>query len=76
MGKWVVDLMTHAQISTGDFMSRELTGVSTSQNVAVQNTGKSTINIKGLNTTFTNIYGTGTAFMYITFRFPTNDFYI
>ena len=68
--------MTHAQLSTGDFMSRMMHGAATSQSVVVQNTAKTTMNFKTLSTTAMSIYGTGTAFAYITFQVPSNNIYI
>ena len=68
--------MTHAQLSTGDFMSRMMHGSSTSQSVVVQNAAKTTMNFKALSTTFMGIYATGTTFAYITFQVPSNNIYI
>jgi hypothetical protein len=51
-------------------------GSATTQSVVVQNTAKTTMNFKTLNTTAMAIYGTGTAFAYITFQLPTNDIFI
>jgi hypothetical protein len=73
LGVWPINFMTHAQLSTGDFMSRMMHGSATTQSVVVQNTAKTTMNFKTLNTTAMGIYGTGTAFAYITFQLPTND---
>ena len=76
LGVWPVNFMTHAQLSTGDFMSRMMHGSATSQSVVVQNTAKTTMNFKALSTTAMGIYGTGTAYAYITFELPSNDIYI
>jgi len=64
------------QLTTGDFMSRMMHGTATSQSVVVQNTAKTTMNFKSLSTLNMGIYGTGTAYAYITFQLPTNDIYI
>ena len=76
LGVWPINFMTHAQLSTGDFMSRMMHGTATSQSVVVQNTAKTTMNFKSLSTLNMGIYGTGTAYAYITFQLPTNDIYI
>ena len=68
--------MTHAQLGDGTFMSRMMHGAATTQSVVVQNTGKTTMSFKSLTTTAMGIYGTGTAFAYITFQVPSNDIYI
>ena len=68
--------MTHAQLSTGDFLSRMMHGQSTAQSVVVQNPAKTTMNFKSLSTTQMGIYGTGTAYAYITFQVPSNNIYI
>jgi hypothetical protein len=67
--------MTHAQTSSGTFMSRNISGTAT-QNVAFQNASATTINIPVLTNQYTGIYGTGTAYMYITFQLPSNNIYI
>ena len=74
---WLTNFVNFSQQSTGDFLTRPMHSVSTVNGTYVgQNTAKTTINIKGLTNTFSGIYGTGTAYMYITFQLPTNDIYI
>jgi hypothetical protein len=68
--------MTHAQLSTGNFMSRMMHGTTTGQSVVIQDTAKTTMNFKALSTLNTAIYGTGTAYMYITFQLPSNNIFI
>jgi hypothetical protein len=76
LGVWPINFMTHAQLSTGNFMSRMMHGTATTQSVVVQNTAKTTMNFKALSTTAMGIYGTGTAYAYITFQLPSNDIFI
>jgi hypothetical protein len=75
LGRPVINLMTHAQTSSGAFMSRNISGTAT-QNVAFQNASGTTINIPVLTNQYTGIYGTGIAYMYITFQLPSNNIYI
>jgi hypothetical protein len=76
LGVWPVNFMTHAEQTSGDFMSRMMHGQSTGQSVAVQNTGKTTINFRALGVTYTGISNSGSKTLYITFQVPTNDIYI
>ena len=68
--------MTHSQVSTGDYLSRMASGNTTSQSIVVQNTAKTTMNWKGLSNTNTGLYGTGTAYMFITWSNPSNNIYV
>jgi hypothetical protein len=71
-----VNLMTHAESSTGTFISRSITGTSTG-NTANQLSSLDTINIKGLSGTFSGINtGGGPFYMYITWQFPSNNILI
>ena len=77
LGVWVTNFVNFSQQSSGDFLTRPMHSVSTTNGTYVgQNTAKTTINIKGLTNTFSGILGSGTAYMYITFQLPTNDIYI
>ena len=76
LGVWPINFMTHAEQLSGTFLSRMMHGQNAGQSVAIQNVAKTTINFKGLSTLHTGIYGTGTAYMYITFQLPSNDIFI
>lgn len=71
-----VNLMTHAESSSGTFISRSISGTTTG-NSANQFSSLNTINIKGLSGTFTGINtGGGPFYMYITWQFPSNNILI
>jgi hypothetical protein len=71
-----VNIMTHAENSSGTYISRSITGTTTG-NSANQLSTLDTINIKGLSGTFTGINtGGGPFYMYITWQFPSNNILI
>ncbi len=71
-----VNIMTHAENSTGTYISRSIAGTTTG-NSANQLSTLDTINIKGLSGTFTGINtGGGPFYMYITWEFPSNNILI
>jgi hypothetical protein len=75
LGVWLVNFMTHAQQSSGDYLSRMSSGSSTAFAVVMQNTSRTTMNWKALTTSNIGIYNTGTSFAFLTWQLPTNNIY-
>jgi hypothetical protein len=70
--------MTHAENTSGNYLSKAVSGASTGVNSLIQPiASKDTMNFKALSGTQTGLNtGAGPYYMYITWTFPDNDFAI
>lgn len=77
-GKFAINAMTHAENTTGNYLSKAVSGASTGVNSLIQPIStKDSMNFKALSGTQTGLNsGAGPFYMYITWVFPDNDFAI
>jgi len=76
LNNFAVNLMTHAETSSGTYISRSISGV-TAGNYINQLSSLGTINIKGLDGTNTGINtNSGPFYMFLTWQFPTASIFI
>jgi hypothetical protein len=76
--KFAINAMTHAENTSGNYLSKAVSGASTGVNSLIQPiASKDTMNFKALSGTQTGLNtGAGPYYMYITWTFPDNDFAI
>ncbi len=76
VGKLGTNFETHADRTGGDYLTKAIMGASTSVNSVVQDVvNKDTITIYAMSTTQTGLVVAG-LYLYITWTFPTNNWYI
>jgi hypothetical protein len=77
LGKFAINAMTHAENTSGNYLSKAVSGASTGVNSLIQPISKDTMNFKALSGTQTGLNtGAGPYYMYVTWTFPDNDFAI
>ena len=76
--KFAINAMTHAENTTGNYLSKAVSGASTGVNSLIQPIStKDSMNFKALSGTQTGLNtGAGPFYMYVTWTFPDNDFAI
>jgi hypothetical protein len=73
VGKWFINFNRIAQNSSGDWVTANVSGSSTSNFAAIQNTAKSSFTINSLSTG-SGLSLTGSAYLYLTWEAPSYDF--
>lgn len=73
IGKWLLNFNRVAENSSGDWVTANVSGSSTSNFAAIQNTAKTSFTINSLSTG-SGISLTGSAYLYLTWEAPSYDF--